>query len=483
MLYLLSIVFPIAIAAGLFLLRRRTVPTVTVALASLAVQLVIALQIPVDDPTRFLGVTLTISALNRVFLLVFLGVGAVALLAGLQLTHGENFVPIMLLTLAQIAMLLMLQDPFIMSLVLVATGLTVVLALVDLPVGASSLVGRLTLATAVKYLVLMVVAGVLMYTAYVLTEIFRPGEVSSRIPLARFILALLAVGFALRMALIPFHTWLVDLVSHAEALVTLVVIALLAPAGMLVLVLTLQSFPTLIFESESALTVMRLGGLASAVLAAGLALTVDGLRRRIAYLLLVDGGVLFYGLTSLSTVGLTGAMLAALNQTLAVTLTFISLALIERPDGRAPGASRADMLRRWPIAGTGLIAGLVGLVGLPPFGGGFARLLIFQSAATREWYELIGLLAATAVSALALARLARDHLIGPGEPQESIESLMIGETELDRPPPRRLDPEPRIPAVLVVTLVIILLALGSFPQPMLATIDAALRGLAFLRSS
>lgn len=482
MLYLLLIFFPITMAASTFVLRRRSGLAILAALGTVLAQLLIATQIPLDDPTRFLGVTLTLSALNRVFLLVFLAMGGFAIAAAWHLPHGENFVPIALLTLAQVCAVLLLQDPFITTLLLALTGLTAVLAIVDLPVGASALVGTRAIAAALKYLVLMVVAAVLMYIAFVLTDIFRPGELPDRISPARFILALLAVSFALRLALIPFHTWLTDLVDYAEPLVAALIITLLNTTSLLVLILVFQSFPMLLFESAEALGVMRLGALVSALVAGALALAPTSLRRTLAYLVLYNCGMVFYGLASLSPVGLAGAIFGALNQTLAVMLLFISLGLIERPDGRTPGVVRRDLLRRWPVAGVGLLASGLALLGLPPLNGALSHMLIYQAAAEHGWMELLPLLLGTLLAGLGLARAAAERLLGPSEEMVVAEPLLLGETELDRPAVRRLAPEPRSTAALTVLLLLICLGIGLYPQPILATIDEAIRGLAFIRA-
>ncbi len=481
MLYLLLIFFPITIALSTFVLRRRTGLVIFIALGTVLTQLLIATQIPVDDPTRLLGVTLILSALSRTFLLVFLTLGGFAFVAAWHLPHGENFVPITLLILAQVGTVLLLQDPFITTLLLALTGLTAVLAIVDLPAGASVLVGTRAIAAALKYLVLMVVAAALMYVAFVLTDIFRPDELPGRISPARFILALLSVSFALRLALVPFHTWLTDLVDFAEPLVAGIVITLLNTTSLLVLMLVFQTFPTLLFESEVALSMMRLGAIVSAVVAGALALAPASLRHTLAYLVLYNGGMVFYGLASASPVGLAGAIFGALNQTVAVLLLFVSLGLLERPDGRAPSALRHDLLRRWPVAGAGLLAGGMALLGLPPLNGAVSHLLLYQAAAAKGWGELLPLLVATLFAGVGLARSVAAHLLGPGEEAVAAEPLLLGETELDRPAVRRLDPEPRSTAALTLLLLLICLGIGLYPQPILAMIDEAIRGLAFIR--
>ncbi|EFO79388.1 NADH/ubiquinone/plastoquinone (complex I) [Oscillochloris trichoides DG-6] len=482
MLYLLLIFFPITMALSAFVLRKNSGQVIFVGLGTVITLMLVATQIPLDDPTRFLGITLMLSSLNRMFMLLFLAISGFAFVAAWHLPHGENFVPTVLLILSEVCAVLLLQNTFLTTLLLGLTGLSAVLAIVDLPVDTSSLVGTRTIAAALKYMVLMVLAAILMYIAFVLTDIFRPGELPGRISLARFILALLAVSFALRMALIPFHAWLVDLMEHASLLVVALVVTLLNTSSMLVLLLVFQSFPTLLIENEAPLMVLRIGALISALLGAGMAFGSDTLRRGMAYLILYDGGVVFYGLASVSSLGLAGAVFGAINQTLAVVLLLVSLALIERPDGRPPGVVRRDLLRRWPVAGAGFLAGGLALIGMPPLGGAMSRLLIYQAAAEQHWIELLVLLTATLLAGLALARMAQERLLGPGEDAAAPEPLMLGETEFDRLPPRRLASEPTSAAALTLTLVLICVAIGLYPGPLLANIDGVIRELAFIRA-
>lgn len=482
MIYLLLILFPISMAASCFVLRKRTALVTAAAVGTVIVQMLLAAQIPIDDPSRLLGITLTLNSLTRLFMLLFLSVSGLAFIAAWHLPHGENFVPVALVTLSLICGILLLQDLFIIALLLVGAGLAAVLALVDLPPGAGTLVGTRSIATALKYLVLMVLAGVLMYLGFVLVDVFRPGELPGRIPLSRFVLALLALGFAFRLALIPFHTWLPDMVEDAAPMVSALVVAIINSASFLVLLAAFQAFPALLADNTFGLNVLRAGALLTVIVGALLALGQTSLRRTLAYLIIYNSGMVFYGLSSLTELGLMGAVFEALNQTLAITLIFVSLGLLERPDGRAPGVVRRDLLWRWPVAGVGLLGGGLALLGLPPFNGFASKLLIYEAAAQRGWLEPMLLFLATGVALLALMRLGRDWLFGSTEEVSTVDPLLLGETELDRPAVRRLAPEPLSTAALTLLLLLLCLSIGLYPQPVLDTIAEAVRGLAFVRA-
>lgn len=454
-----------------------------VATAVVFTQTLLVAQLPLDAPSRFLGMTFDLNPLTRLFLLVFLCVVALSFVASCHLPHGENFVSVTLLILSLVSTILLLQDPFIVSILLVGSALAAVLAIVDLPADSVALLGTRVLSTALKYLVLMVLAGVLSYFSFVLADVYQPGVTPGSTQLARFILSLLTAGFALRLALIPFHTWLPDMVEDASPVVSALIIALINTTSLLVLVLAFQRFPILLYENTLGLTLLRIGGLVTIVLAGLLALVQTTIRRTLAYLLIYESGIVFYGLVSTSQVGLTGALFEALNQVLAVVLIFISLGLLERPDGRPPlpGVERRDLLRRWPVGGLGFLGGGLVLVGVPPFSGFVSKLLLYQAAIREHWAELVLLFFATMLAGLALVRLAHNKFLGPSEDTPEHEPALLGETELDRPAVRRLQPEPRSTALLTLLLLFTCLGIGLHPQPLLALINDVVSGLTFVQ--
>jgi formate hydrogenlyase subunit 3/multisubunit Na+/H+ antiporter MnhD subunit len=482
--YLLLITFPVVMGASSFLLRRRTPLVVGAAVLTMLVQIALVTQIPLDEPARLLGLTLTLDPLGRLFLLAFLAVGAAAFLVTIALPHGENFVPIALVILGLVcAILLLLQEPFVVSLLLVSAGLMAVLAILDLPAGSPGLVEPAVIATALKYLVLMLVAGVVMYMAFVLVNIYRPGDLPDRVSPAHLILGLFVVGFGLRLAIVPFHSWLPDLAQDAAPMASVLVIAVINTTSLLFLISTFQFFPVVVLENERGMELLMAFGALTSVLGASLALAQTSLRRTFGYLLVANAGAVVFGLATTTPVGLAGAVFETFHQLIVTLLLFVCIGLLERPDGRPANVERRDLLWRWPVAATGLLGGALALLGLPPFGGFASKLLIYEAAAERGGVYLAALLVGTTLGGLAVLRLARARLLGPPEgiATEPAAPLLLGETELDRPAARRLDPEPRGLALLAVVLLGGSLAIGLNPQPLLATIEEVIRGLTFVR--
>lgn len=482
--YILLIFFPIVMSASCFILRKQTQLVIIAAVLTMLVQIGLLAALPTDAPARMLGLTLAFDPLSRLFLLAFLCVAALAFLASWRLPHGENFVPVGVLILGFTGTtLLLLQEPFMVALLLISAGLLAVLAIVDLPTGSPLLVGRVTIATALKYMVLMVIAGVMMYLAFVLLDVAQPGQNDGRVSPAHLTLGLLAVGFGLRLATVPFHSWLPDLVEDAAPMVSVLVITVINVTSLLFLTNTLQFHPEIVFDNERGFVILQGFGIATALLGATLALTQTSMRRTLGYLIVYDAGMMLFGITSLSTVGLAGALFQAFNQIIIVMLLFLSVGLLERPDGRPSNVQRRDLLRRWPVAGGGLLLGGLALLGLPPFNGFASKLLLYEAAAQKGGWSLALLLLATGIALLALLRLARDRLLGASDDQQIDESpLLVGETDLDRPAERRLAPEPRGMALMISVLLALCLGIGLYPQPLLATINEVIRGLTFVQA-
>jgi formate hydrogenlyase subunit 3/multisubunit Na+/H+ antiporter MnhD subunit len=171
-------------------------------------------------------------------------------------------------------------------------------------------------------------------------------------------------------------------------------------------------------------------------------------------------------------------MFGVINLALAVTTVLISLEMIEYPTGGHSESAHADVLWRRPIAGTGLLGGGLALIGWLPSPGGTSYLLTLQAAAEAGWGELSVLLIAMILATLALVQLAVQYLIGPRTRTPVPEPLLLGETEVNRPPPMRLPREPLGASWLVGSLLVTMLVIGIFPNVLLPTIEAAVRSLA-----
>lgn len=157
--------------------------------------------------------------------------------------------------------------------------------------------------------------------------------------------ALLGLAVLMRMAAVPFHSWLPALFERGSLGVTL----LHAEMQVGLYVLLRVAIPLLPAASVDAMPILAAVGLLSIVYGAVLALVQTNLRRMIGYIASSQKGVVLLGVASASAHSLSGALLQAFASALAITgLTMVVWALEARTgtaDTRALGGLVARMPR------------------------------------------------------------------------------------------------------------------------------------------
>ena len=481
MLYLLIIFFPFAVAAGMFLLRSQPGPSITGAIVCVLTEAILVLQMPVDAPVRLLGLTLTIDPLGQLVLLTILGIALFAYTVTFFITHGEHFIPVSLLLLGFTSTtVLLLQEPFVAALLMVSSGLVAILAIVDLPIGSTVLVERSPLITALHYLVLVLLSGFAMYMAFVLLTIYWPTEANGQTSPSNLIIALLIVGFGMRFAIFPFHSWLIEVAEFSAPMVTVFIITALNSTGLLFLISTFQFCPIIVTENERGMHVlMALGGV-TMIVSALFGLATPHLRRTPTYLIVGNSGFMLVGVASASSSGLAGSILELFNHMIAVMVIYVSIALLERPDGRPVVTIRRDLLWRWPLAGSGFIGGCLLLLGAPPFSSFTSKVLVYDAAARTGAGYVVLLGIGTLLMLAAIARLLYERLLGAAEELPTEEMPILMATSEIATSDRRQLLEPVGLTIVMFVLLGISAVVGIYPQLLLTTIESVIRGLTFV---
>jgi formate hydrogenlyase subunit 3/multisubunit Na+/H+ antiporter MnhD subunit len=481
MLYLLIIFFPLAVAAGMFLLRSQPIPSIVGAIICVVTQAVLVLKLPVDAPVRLLGLTLTIDPLGQLVLLTILGIALFAYVVTFFITHGEHFIPVSLLLLGFTSTnVLLLQEPFVAALLMVSSGLVAILAIVDLPIGSTVLVERSPLITALHYLVLVLLSGFAMYMAFVLLTIYWPTEANGQTSPSNLIIALLIVGFGMRFAIFPFHSWLIEVAEFSAPMVTVFIITALNSTGLLFLISTFQFFPIIVTENERGMRVLMVLGAVTMILSALFGLATPHLRRTPSYLIVGNSGFILVGVASASSSGLAGSILELFNHMIAVMVIFVSIALLERPDGRPVVTIRRDLLWRWPLAGSGFIGGCLLLLGAPPFSSFTSKVLIYDAASHTGPGYVVLLGIGTLLMLAAIARLLYERLLGAAEELPTEEMPILMATSEVANSERRQLLEPVGLTIVMFVLLGISATVGVYPQLLLSTIEEVIRGLTFV---
>jgi len=215
------------------------------------------------------------------------------------------------------------------------------------------------------------------------TEALQAGELSSFMGLAPATLKLVAfvtmfIGFAVKVPVVPFHTWLPD--AHVEAPTP----ASIMLAGVL---LKMGTYSLLRFNftmlpdvaADLALVIAALGVL-SVIYGAVLALAQQDLKRIVAYSSVSSMGYVLLGLVAYTEFGIAGATFQMVAHGLISGLMFMAVGVIYNTTHTRMVGDMSGLADRMPVTVGIFIAGAFGYMGLPLMAGFAGEFFIFVGA-------------------------------------------------------------------------------------------------------
>ncbi len=221
----------------------------------------------------------------------------------------------------------------------------------------------------------------------------------------------LLVGFGTKMGLAPLHTWKPDTYGEAPSLVAALMAGALTSCAFLGLARVAQVMAAA-GQAAFMQPMLLAFGIFSLIVAAAFMIGQTDLKRLLAYSSVEHMGLLVLGL-GLGGSGAYGTVLHVLNNGLTKGLMFLTVGNIVLVTGTSHVPSMRGVLRRAPVSGVLLLAGLFAVTGSPPFGP-FVSEFTILGAAIGQGHPWIG---ATTVVLLAvifvgMARPILDILYG-----------------------------------------------------------------------
>lgn len=250
----------------------------------------------------------------------------------------------------------------------------------------------LALEAGVKYLVqsatgsMLVVIGialVLMQTGTLnLAEIRAAATPSAGLVVAG---ALMVIGFGVKAALVPMHTWLPDAHSQAPTGISAMLSGVVIEAGLIAMLRALGALVTI--STAWGVLLMAFGAI-NMLVGNLMALRQQEVKRMLAYSSLTHVGYMLLGLgigisTGVAT-GLEGGMFHMVNHGVMKGLAFLAagvllwmLHLVGSDHDALLVSDLSGAWRRYPIVAVTLSIAVLGLAGLPPFAGFMSKWQIF----------------------------------------------------------------------------------------------------------
>lgn len=261
------------------------------------------------------------------------------------------------------------------------------------------------------------------------------------------IAVLLLVGFGVKMAIFPLHTWLPDAHSVAPMPVTVMLAAAMLSMGAYgILRLPMMALGNAAVR-EFQVPLMGLA-LASEVFGALMCLASSDVKRLIAYSSVSQMGYILFALATLTERGVSGAVLHVLTHGLVKAALFMGVGLVMASTRRRRLEELGGLLRPMPAAMLGLAAGALAIAGTPPFG-------VFHS----DWLIFTGGLASGQMVAAYLQLFA--PVLTAAYALWFVLRLALGEA----PTPLTLDAVPWTMRAAFYGALVSLAAVGLWPEP------------------
>jgi NADH-quinone oxidoreductase subunit M len=245
-------------------------------------------------------------------------------------------------------------------------------------------------------------------------------------PAAQFWLyAAFMLAFAIKIPLIPVHTWLPDAHTQAPTAGSLDLAGLLLKAG--VYGLFRFGFPLFPVAAQASIPVLIALGLGGMFYAGWIALAQTDLKRLVAYSSIGHLGLIVVGLAVWNMMTLTGSHLQMINHGLSTTALFVMVGLL---DERLHSRQFADLGGLWgkiPVFSAFFLFFAMASMGLPGLNNFVGEILILVGAFKVR--PVIGILsfAGLVVTVIYILRMVQDAIFGESRQEQAIADITCRE--------------------------------------------------------
>lgn len=189
----------------------------------------------------------------------------------------------------------------------------------------------------------------------------------------------MVVGYGTKAGLAPMHNWLPDAHSQAPSPVSAVFSGFLLNAALYCIIRCLPLVEAATGNAGWGRDILIVFGALSIMVAAGFIVAQHDVKRFLAYSSVEHLGLMALGI-GVGGYGALAALLHMLNHSIGKPLSFFCAGKLGQQYGTHDMRLMTRVLKASPVWGTGLIVGLLALIGVAPFGFFLSEFLIMKSA-------------------------------------------------------------------------------------------------------
>ena len=214
---------------------------------------------------------------------------------------------------------------------------------------------------------------------------------------------LFLVAFGIKAAIFPLFFWLPASYHTPPVVISTLFAALLTKVG----VYSLIRVFTLIFTQDTNFThtlILVIAGLTMVVGVLGAIAQID-FRRLLSFLIICEIGFLLMGLGIFTPLALAGSVFFMIHAIISMSALFLLSGVTERIFKTFNVTNMGGLYQSYPVLSVLFLIPALGLAGLPPMAGFFAKVTLLQAAIEAESYTIV--IVALIVSLLVLIAVAK----------------------------------------------------------------------------
>jgi len=272
--------------------------------------------------------------------------------------------------------------------------------------------------------------------------------------LATFIFVMFFLGFAVKVPIFPFHTWLPDAHVQAPTAGSVLLAGVLLKMGTYAFIrIIAQILPG---EFQRFAPFIAVLAIISIIYGALTALAQKDLKKMVAYSSVSHMGYIMLGIVALTPVALNGAILQMVNHGLITGLLFLIVGYIYERTHTRDISKLGGLQVKIPILGGMFVFAALASLGLPGLSGFVGEILIlFGSYAPYKIYTILAIVT-LALTSFYLIRANQNAIFGAGKTEHEDYKDANG---------REL--------ISALPLIILIAIIGVYPKPFLHYIDPA----------